>query len=40
MNQENVVHLHNGVLRSYKKKPNNLMKFAGKLMEVEKNYPE
>ena len=35
MNKENVVHLHNGVLLS--RKNNDILKFAGKWMELEKN---
>ncbi|KAL6088900.1 hypothetical protein STEG23_029188 [Scotinomys teguina] len=34
MDKENVVHLHNGVLHS-SKKDNDIMKFAGKWMELE-----
>ena len=34
MDKENVVHLHNGV------KNDDLMKFAGKWMELEKNHSE
>ena len=33
MNKENVVHLHNGVLHS--RKNNNILKFAGKWMDLE-----
>ena len=33
MDNENVVHLHNGVLHS--RKNNNILKFAGKWMELE-----
>ena len=35
MDKENVVHLHNGVLLSGLKK-NDILKFAGKWMELEK----
>ena len=34
MNKQNVVHLHNGVLHS-RKKNNDIMKFAGKWMDLE-----
>ena len=33
MDKENVVHLHNGVLHS--RKNNNILRFAGKYMELE-----
>ncbi|KAL6092331.1 hypothetical protein STEG23_012961 [Scotinomys teguina] len=33
MDKENVVHIHNGVLRS--RENNDIMKFAGKWMELE-----
>ena len=33
MDKENVVHLHNGVLHS--RKNNDILKFAGKWMELE-----
>ena len=35
MDKENVVHLHNGVLHSKKKKKNDILNFAGKWMELE-----
>ena len=35
MDKENVVHLHNAVLLSYLK--NDIMKFTGKWMELEKD---
>jgi hypothetical protein len=35
MDTENVVHLHNGVLLSFKK--NKFMEFLGKWMELEKS---
>ena len=35
MDKENVVHLHNGVLHS--RKNNEILKFAGKWMELEDN---
>ena len=35
MNKENVLHLHSGVLLNFKKKY--IMKFAGKLIELEQN---
>ena len=35
MGKENVVHLHNGVLHSGKKN-NDILKFAGKSMDLEK----
>ena len=34
MDKENVVHLHNGILHSGKK--NDILKFAGKWMDLEK----
>jgi hypothetical protein len=35
MDTENVVHLHNGVLLSYLKKPDEFMKLLGKWMDLE-----
>ena len=38
MDKKNVVHLQNGVLLSDKKN-NDILKFAGKWMELDKNIP-
>ena len=36
MNEENVVHLYNGVLYAVKKKNNDILKFEGNWMDLEK----
>ena len=36
ISKENMVHLHNGTLFGGQKKKNDIMKFAGKWMELEK----
>jgi hypothetical protein len=40
MDKENVVHLYNGVLLCLKKKKKDIMKFAGKWMELDKSHPK